>query len=308
MWEKFYSKNGLAAKNIAKELMNIKAGEKIPRISDYCHKLSIGRGTVQSALNLLVDMKAIHLEARGHLGTFLVGKDNNLLLEIAGIAPLIGSMPLPYSRKYEGLATGIVEGFESAGKTVNLIYMRGGVNRIEAVRTKRSDFAIVSKMTADHIIAEYPNLKIFKKFGESSYVSSHKIFLAHPDEEIGKDVVRVGVDLESLDQKQLTLAEFENKNAEFVNVNYMQLFDMLLSKQIDAAVWNADDKRMIQTFKAIEFLSPKAKRISKDTTEAVIIIEGDREKEIAEKWNLVNEKQILDTQKSVEKGEKIPRY
>lgn len=30
MWEKFYSKNGLAAKNIAKELMNIKAGEKIP--------------------------------------------------------------------------------------------------------------------------------------------------------------------------------------------------------------------------------------------------------------------------------------
>ena len=30
MWEKFYSKNGLAAKNIAKELMNIKVGEKFP--------------------------------------------------------------------------------------------------------------------------------------------------------------------------------------------------------------------------------------------------------------------------------------
>lgn len=30
MWEKFYSKNGLAAKNIAKELLGLKTGEKIP--------------------------------------------------------------------------------------------------------------------------------------------------------------------------------------------------------------------------------------------------------------------------------------
>ncbi|MCY7858546.1 transcriptional regulator [Bacillus sonorensis] len=308
MWEKFYSKNGLAAKNIAKELLGLKTGEKIPRISDYCDQLSIGRGTVQSALNLLADMKAIQLEARGHLGTYLVSKDNNLLLEIAGIAPLIGSMPLPYSRKYEGLATGIVEGFESAGKTVNLIYMRGGVNRIEAVRTKRSDFAIVSKLTADDAIAEYPNLKVFKRFGPGSYVNAHKIFLADSQEDAVRGAVKVGVDLESLDQKRLTMAEFESKNAEFINVNYMQLFDMLNSIQIDAAVWNADDERMIQTFRAVDFCSPKAKKMSEDTTEAVIMIDGGREQEITEKWSMVGVKQILDIQKIVEKGEKIPRY
>ncbi|MDA1477121.1 GntR family transcriptional regulator YhfZ [Bacillus changyiensis] len=304
MWEKFYSKNGLAAKNIAKELMKVEVGEKIPRISDYCSKLSIGRGTVQSAFNLLDDMKAIKLEARGHLGTYLISKDNHLLLEIAGIAPLIGSMPLPYSRKYEGLATGIVEQFESAGKTVHLIYMRGGMNRIEAVRTKRSDFAIVSKMTADHMIAEYPNLKIFKKFGTGSYVAVHKVFLAQSSGAVN----RVGVDLESLDQKQLTFAEFENKDVEYIHVNYMQLFDMLHSKQIDAAVWNADDKRMSETFTAVEFSLPKAKKISQDTTEAVIVIDGDREQELADKWDSVEIESILDIQKSVEKGEKIPRY
>ncbi|MFP3490957.1 YhfZ family protein, partial [Staphylococcus sp. SIMBA_130] len=71
-----------------------------------------------------------------------------LLQEIAGIAPLIGSMPLLYSRKYEGLATGMVEAFELSGKRINLSYMRGGLNRIESIRTKRSDFSIVSKMTA----------------------------------------------------------------------------------------------------------------------------------------------------------------
>ncbi|WP_337020405.1 YhfZ family protein, partial [Oceanobacillus massiliensis] len=178
MWEKFYSKNGLAAKKIAKVLIELDEGKKIPRVSDYSDTLSIGRGTVQNALRLLEEMKAIKIEARGHLGTFLMRKDDDVLLEIAGIAPLTGSMPLPYSRKYEGLATGIVEAFESTGKRVNLIYMRGGMNRIEALRTKRCDYAVVSKMTADASLLKYSNLKILERLGANSYVSSHKVFLA----------------------------------------------------------------------------------------------------------------------------------
>lgn len=66
MWDKFYSKNGLAAKNIAKVLIELEIGKRIPRVSDFCEVLSFGRGTIQSALNLLEEMKAIKLEARGH--------------------------------------------------------------------------------------------------------------------------------------------------------------------------------------------------------------------------------------------------
>ncbi|MEK6456137.1 GntR family transcriptional regulator YhfZ [Caldifermentibacillus hisashii] len=308
MWEKFYSKNGLAAKTIAKELLKVKIGEKIPLITDYSKKLNIGRGTVQSALRLLVELRAVSLEARGHLGTFLLDKDNNLLLEIAGVAPLIGSMPLPYSRKYEGLATGIVESFEDIGKRVNLIYMRGGSNRIEAVRTKRSDFAIVSKMTAEKELSKYPNLKVFKRFGANTYVSAHKIFLANNIEKVTWKDKKIGVDMESPDQIQLTFEEFKNKNVEFVEVNYMQLFEMLRSNQIDATVWNADERRMVQTFQSIEFSSQEAKNISLDTTEAVVVINSDREQEIQEKWDSVNIKKILEIQKQVENGERIPRY
>ncbi|MED3655184.1 GntR family transcriptional regulator YhfZ [Heyndrickxia sporothermodurans] len=308
MWEKLYSKNGLAAKHIAQELIQLDVGEKIPRVSDYSEKLHIGRGTVQSALSLLEEMKAIQLEARGHLGTYLIKKDNNFLSEIAGISPLIGSMPLPYSRKYEGLATGIIESFELTGKKIYLTYMRGGLNRVETVRTMRSDFAIVSKMTAEKVLSEYPNLKIIKKLGVNSYVSAHKVFLADSKEEQVRDGMKIGIDMDSLDQKNLSFAEFEGMNVEYIDVNYMQLFDMLSSKQIDAAVWNMDERRMSRTFKTIDFHSSAAREISEETSEAVIIIDGDREKEILEKWNSVEIDKILEIQESVESGKIIPSY
>ena len=300
MWEKFYSKNGLAAKKIAKILLQLEEGKKIPRVSDYTETLSIGRGTVQNALNLLEEMKAIQLEARGHLGTYLMWKDDDVLLEIAGVAPLTGSMPLPYSRKYEGLASGIVEAFESSGNKVNLIYMRGGMNRIEALRTKRCDYAVVSKLTADTTLSKYPNLKIMERLGLNSYVSSHKIFLANHQEIDVHDGMKIGVDRESLDQLQLTSLEFVSRNVEYVDVNYMQLFDKLLANEIDATIWNVDDKKMTQTFKSIEFQSAGAQQMSKDTSEAVIIIDSDREEEIKEKWAPVTIEKILEIQRSVE--------
>ncbi|UFU00240.1 transcriptional regulator [Radiobacillus kanasensis] len=308
MWEKFYSKNGLTAKYIAKELLDVEVGEKIPRVTDYSEKLSIGRGTVQIALELLEELKAIRLEARGHLGTFLMDKDIELLQEIAGISPLVGSMPLPYSRKYEGLATGMVGAFEEMGKKLNMSYMRGGLNRLEAVRTKRSDFAIVSMMTADNSLSKYPNLKIMKKLGENSYVSSHKIFLADVNETVVRSGMTVGVDMDSLDQKELTFSEFEGMDVTYVHINYMQLYDMLDSKKIDAAVWSLDDKRITKTFPSINFQSSKAIKISKDTSEAVIVIDREREEEISEKWGSVEIEKILVFQQEVESGKRIPKY
>lgn len=308
MWEQLYSKNGLTAKNIAKELLKLEVGSKIPRVTDYSGKLSIGRGTVQIALSLLEELKAIRLEARGHLGTYLIDKDDELLEQIAGIAPMIGFMPLPYSRKYEGLATGIVEAFELKGKKINLSYMRGGLNRIEAVRTKRCDFSIVSKMTADNILTTYPNLKVIKELGVNSYVSQHKIFLADQSETSIREGMRVGVDMDSPDQKELTFHEFKDVEVEYVHVNYMQLLDMLDSQQLDAAVWSIDDKRLRKTFKSIDFQSSMAKEIAEDTTKAVIIIDRDREEEIMDKWGYVDIQDILMIQQEVELGEKIPRY
>ena len=131
IWESLFSKNGLAAKQIAEELIPIEEGGRIPRVEDFVKKLSLGRGTVQGALKVLENLHAVELESRGHLGTFMIKKDTHLLKEIAGVGELIGAMPLPYSRLYEGLATGLIEISEQMLNRINLAYMRGAKQRID---------------------------------------------------------------------------------------------------------------------------------------------------------------------------------
>src|SRR5690625_4816170 len=94
---RFYTKNGLAAQKIAQTLLAVREGERIPRIDDFVRNLKLGRGTIQSSLTLLEDVGAVRVESRGHLGTFLLEKDNAALWKIAGHSTIIGVMPLPYS-------------------------------------------------------------------------------------------------------------------------------------------------------------------------------------------------------------------
>ena len=228
--ESLYSKNGLAARYIARELIDIEAGQRIPRVSDFTEKLSLGRGTVQGALKLLEDMRAIRLESRGHLGTFLLKRDLNLLFEIAGIGPIIGVMPLPYSRKYEGLATGIIEVFEKINKRTGLAYMRGALPRVEALKSRRYDFAIMSLLAAEEAVAKYEGLAINKTFGPESYVTSHKIFFSNDHSSKIKDGMRIGIDYSSVDQAELTLLDCEGQKVELVEAGDLRLRQRLGAK------------------------------------------------------------------------------
>ncbi|MFJ7727497.1 GntR family transcriptional regulator YhfZ [Neobacillus sp. NPDC097160] len=307
MWEKFYSKNGLAARNIALELLGLELGSKIPTVTDFCDELSLGRGTVQGAIKLLEMLGAIELEARGHLGTFLIRKDVSLLLDISGTGPLVGVMPLPYSKKYEGLATGIIDGFDLLNKRISLAYMRGASNRLEALKTRRYDFAIVSRLAAEEGTQHHKGLEIVKSFGLGTYVSEHKIFLADPKKEKIESGMRIGIDRSSPDQTSITLLECEGLDVEFIDINYMQLFQMLLENRIDAAVWNYDEIRSVQHFKSVDFQSEKAKSLTKKTSEATIVIDTSRSG-VLRQLTLLDTEIVLNAQMQVETGERFPHY
>ncbi|PLR80610.1 GntR family transcriptional regulator YhfZ [Bacillus sp. V33-4] len=307
MWEILYSKNGLATKNIALELLAIENGQKIPTVSDFCERLNLGRGTVQGSIKLLEMLGAIELEARGHLGTFLLNKDVSVLLDISGTGPLVGVMPLPYSKKYEGLATGIVDGFERLNKRISLAYMRGASNRLEALKSRRYDFAIVSRLAAEEGIKLHKGLEIVKSFGLGSYVSKHKVFLANPAKKRIESGMRIGIDRSSPDQATVTLLECQGLDVEFVDVNYMQLFQMLKENQIDAAVWNIDEIRSVETFNAVDFQSEEAKRLTLDTSEATIVVDSSRT-EVIKQITLLDAEIVLKAQRMVESGERFPQY
>jgi len=307
IWESLYSKNGLAARYIAKELLELEEGQRIPRVSDFTEKLGLGRGTVQGAIKVLEDLHAIQLESRGHLGTFLRKRDVNLLYEIAGIGPIIGVMPLPYSRRYEGLATGLIEELQNQNVKVGLAYMRGAVPRIEALKSRRYDFSIMSLLAAEEAVRKFDGLEIIRDFGPESYVSSHKIFFSNPKFDSIQDGMRVGIDYSSVDQAEITLRECKGKQVELIESGYMQLFSMLKEGSIDAAVWNADEEKTLNTFPSSEFKSMEANELAAKATTAVVIVETARN-EIKERVQDLQIESVIHIQRLVVEGKKYPHY
>ncbi|ALX47823.1 GntR family transcriptional regulator YhfZ [Lentibacillus amyloliquefaciens] len=307
IWENLYSKNGLAAKEIAKMLIPIEKGNRIPRIDDFAQKLSLGRGTVQGGLNVLENMHAVEIESRGHLGSYLINKDEYLLKEVAGVNSYLGAMPLPYSKLYEGLATGLIEVSDKKLNRINLAYMRGAKKRIEALKARRCDFVVMSGLAAEDEMKEDNTLQIIQSFGPFTYVSSHKVFLANSKNDRIKDGMRVGIDYTSTDQSKLTLLECKGKNVEFIPVNYMQLFEQLLNGSIDAAVWNSDEIKAAEKLKRIDFHSEQANLLSEKASTSVILMEKERE-DIGEYLTELDTRRVTEIQKMVLDNKKLPHY
>src|SRR5690606_6464418 len=174
IWDCLFSKNGLAAQKIAKELISINEGERIPRVDDFVQSLDLGRGTVQGALKVLEELRAIQLDSRGHLGTFLIHKNIHVLKEIAGVGSLMGAMPLPYSPLYEGLGTGLIEVSDMVHDRINLAYMRGSKQRLEGLNSRRYDFVVMSLLAAEEEMERHDHLQIAINFGPQTYVTAHK--------------------------------------------------------------------------------------------------------------------------------------
>jgi YhfZ C-terminal domain/Helix-turn-helix domain len=306
-WEKLYSKNGLAARRIAANLLAIEPGSRIPRVSDFVTETSLGRGTIQGALRLLEEIGAIVLEARGHLGTFLVRTDRQLLWDIAGLGSVMGAMPLPYSRKYEGLATGLVQVLERMKIPFNLAFMRGSSNRIEALKAGRYDFVIVSRLAAELAIENDGSIEMVKNFGKNSYVSGHEIVFSNPKNKSIQSGMRVGIDYSSADQHLLTEYETEGIDVQLIEVNYMQLMEMLKNNEIDAAVWNKDEIIHSEEMGKGSFRSIKAQELSRKVNEATMLLNRERVelRDALLDLSVINVKEL---QIQVEKGEIYPRY
>ena len=161
------SKNGLATKTIAKEFIKINLGDKVPTVSEFCELFSFPRGTVQKAIKTLQECEAIRLESKGHLGSYLIRKNMKILLEVSDIDSIVGSMPLPYSKRYEGLASGLIVALENAYNIpVSMAYMRGAEARISMVVCQRYDFAVVSALAADHFMRKYGEIDIILSLGK----------------------------------------------------------------------------------------------------------------------------------------------
>jgi hypothetical protein len=230
---------GSVAEALALRLLAMQEGDRLEPVHLLAAQFGTGRGTVQSALKLLTDEGAAVLESHGNRGSFLARVDRAKLLAMAGISPLIGAMPVAYSLRFQGLATGLTRVFETAGLPLVLAQLRGARHRLHFLRTGRCDFAVVSRLAWQQEEAQ-GDLRQVAGFGPGSNVGDHVLLLHGPEHGGIVDGMKVGVDRSSHDHVRLTLAECEGKAVQLVEISYAQAVPRLLAGEIDAAVWDLE--------------------------------------------------------------------
>lgn len=306
----YMRKEGAVAVNLARRLMAMEPGERLPRLTDLAREFQVGQGTVHQALKSLVEAGAAEIQSRGHLGSFLATVDYRKLWELSGNGTLMGLMPLPYSRRYEGLATGLYEAFETAGIPVNIGYMRGSSKRLEAVLEGHADFAVTSALAADEALRSKEQEWLAPVWlGPESYVSIHAILTLNPAFTGIQNGMRIGVDRASLDQFWLTEAECEGKDVEFVEVPYMNVVEELHQGKIDAAIWNSDEA--VERYPGVHIVplaNEQARSLAEANTEAVVLIRRDREdlRHLLKRFLLVD--QVRRVQEEVMSKKRMPTY
>lgn len=307
--ERLLNKNGRAAVMIARELFDWQVGAQILRVADYARKLTVGNGTVQGALHLLSELGAIHLETRGQLGTYLVGIDRNQTRAVAGLGPLLGSIPLPYSRRYEGLATALYEVATRRGLSLSLNYMRGGAARIAALMRGQVDFTVVSAMAYEIALASNPELMAVAVLPQGTYVGDHALLLQNPNELGIADGMLVGVDPSSIDQVELTRAECSGRQVTMVEAPYTVLLEKLLRREIDALTWNADDVQVRHPDITVRQLrSDGGRELSRRRTEAALVTRADRHGVVELLREVMDPAALTAVQGDVLSGARLPSY
>ncbi|EKN3007368.1 hypothetical protein PXH33_005550, partial [Escherichia coli] len=103
----FIKKEGVVITTLARYLLGEKCGNRLKTIDELANECRSSVGLTQAALKTLESSGAIRIERRGRNGSYLVEMDNKALLTHVDINNVVCAMPLPYTRLYEGLASGL---------------------------------------------------------------------------------------------------------------------------------------------------------------------------------------------------------
>jgi len=263
---------GSVAETLALRLLALSDGDRLQSVGALAAEFGIGRGTVQSALAILLREGALEVESRGRHGSFVTHLDTRKLLALAGVSPIVGVMPVPYSLRLQGLAAGLSHGFELGALPMLMAHMRGGRNRLHFLDTRRCDFAVISRLAWAEEGRD--DLRLVLAFGPGSSVGSHVLLLASAAQTGIRDGMRVGVDPSSHDHLRLTLEECQGKAVQLVEISYSQAAPKLLAREIDAALWDegvALPERTALTMAPLQHRLPGAEL----DTEAVLVTRTD---------------------------------
>lgn len=235
--ESLFSKHGQIVAALARSLLERTPGDRITRVHEYAARLDASVGTVQAGLQYLTSVGAVHLEARGRLGTYAVTIDHPLLWSIAMRRPLVGALPLIYSRRLIGLATGLRTQFDRLPIDLELRFIRGAGQRVQALASQQCDWALLSR----HAAMQYPEIDVVTELGPDTFMAQHVLILRDAAAPGIQDGMRIGVDPSSGDHTLIVHATCRRHGVEFVEIDYAEGLNLVMSGVIDGTVWSCED-------------------------------------------------------------------
>lgn len=235
MSKKFIKKEGMALTCLARYLLGEQIGCRLKTIDELSTEFELSVGVVQNALKTLESKDLIALERRGRNGTVILNIDYEGLLSQADINTLVCAMPLPYTKLYEGLASGLKTQFNQV--SLYFAHMRGADVRIECLLDGIYDMAVVSRLAAESYLQQ-ELVDIALTLGPHTYVSGHHLICRQGQQD---NIKRVGLDFRSPDQRLLTEVAFKKQHIELINIPYHDGLSLIEKGQIDAMIWNVTE-------------------------------------------------------------------
>lgn len=301
--EELFNKNGLAVMKLAGALGRYRSGDRLPKIGDLAREMSLSVGTVQSGLNYLREKKAVTVSARGHLGTYVEAVRYDRLQEYTGTGVRACVMPLPYSLRYEGLATAF-SGLGNKSGAFYLAFMNGSLRRLRALLGGRYDCALLSRLAAEEAVARGTAVEIAMAYGPGSFLETH--VLLHRTKTIGR-IKTIGLDKESLDQALLSRSFLEKyPQVKVVNLPYTHIIRRLLAGEVDATVWNLD--YIMEHHPSLQFSPLELPHLGEAMTEAVLVVRSSDAAAADYLSRRFPKGKVLKTQEAVLHCRRIPEY
>lgn len=300
MSRNFIKKEGVAQNSLARYLLGEKTGNRLKTIDELAGECGFSVGLIQAALKTLESAGAVAVERRGRNGSFLVNMDHKLLLDFADIGNVVCAMPLPYTRLYEGLASGLKAQFD--GIPFYYAHMRGSDVRVECLLNGVYDLAVVSRLAAQSYL-DRGDVFMALELGPHTYVGEHKLICRAGVQQIK----RVGIDPRSADQRILTEVYFTGQQVELLDVPYHECLSRIVKGEIDAVIWNVTNEIELDTHGLVA--QPlKGDSRYEDASEAVVLTRADDIPIQQLLRTVVNKTALLAHQQRVLSGEQEPSY
>jgi hypothetical protein len=211
------------------------------------------------------------------------------------------------TRPIQGLATGIKAALAESGIETYLTFSRGSRRRLQALEDGRCDAVVMSMLGAAEACG--PREKIALELPPGTHASGHMVFERAGREE-GNRSLRVGLDRDSVDLQLMTELEFGGRSVEFVPATYMQFGELFRSGRVDAAVWDVDDVTGDLPRDVVRRpFSPSAQgMLAEANTRSTIVVRRDDSLTAAIVHQCLAGDRVLEVQRSVVGGERLPEY